>query len=243
MLSFNSFVSWIAAGIVLGGLALAAGCRGGDSTPSASADGRFGSSAIPLDSPLVRLLGPLEGPYRLDLAGQPRLLVLRRQGDTEPFVLLGVRNFDDPEPDADPPPADAERRQWVREFTNHKRMALGELIGDRPLYLIRMSEAGPDEPSIVYLFMTESELADPAAPRGTADLVNALALRRGIANMELDQPSHPFRDLMLECQAMAVIEARRGSGAAPAGSIWNRFDLFVDPRVEEEIARIESSLR
>jgi hypothetical protein len=67
-------------------------------------------------------------------------------------------------------------------------------------------------------------------PTGQADLVNALVLRKGLANMELDEAVHPFYDLMLECQRAAVGEAnRRKDQDAPAEDIWNRFDLYVPP--------------
>ncbi len=220
-------IGWLEARLL--GAAMVLALIGACAEPPASgvsADGIVGSTTIPLDSPLVRSLGRLEGPYRLDEVLQPRVVRLVRENALESFVVLGLRNAPYQPAEAVAASGESRRREELVRMGNFKMEQLTALCAERPLYLIRMGEADERNPPAVYLFGVEADLADPAAPTGSAELINALALRRGIANMELDGPLHPFHELMLECQQTALAEARRETVPAEESlSIWNRFSM------------------
>ncbi len=208
------------------------------------------SAALPIASPLVSSLGALEGPYSLEKASQPKILMLRREGaaDAEPFELLGIRNGKYPVVAADDPDkllTEAERREALLEFARFKMQALEKLLAGRPLWLIRLGASVPGQPTIAYIFAARAGAPADAPPTGDLELVNALAPRLGIANLEIDYPDHPLREIMVDCQLASLAEARQAAAdPAQAPDIWTRFRLRFPPGPDDaRLAAIEASLR
>lgn len=208
------------------------------------------TAMVPVGSPLVTSLGALEGPFTLEKATQPKVVVLRREGaaEAEPFELLGIRNGRYPLAAADDPDrllTDAQRREALLEFGRYKTEALEKLLAGRPLWLIRQGNTEPGKPTIAYLFAAPAGAPGATPPTGNLELVNALAPRRGIANLEIDYPDHPLREIMVDCQLAAIAEARHAAAnAAEAEDIWTRFGLRLPPGPDDaRLAAIEASLR
>jgi hypothetical protein len=61
--------------------------------------------------------------------------------------------------------------------------------------------------------------------------------------MELDSPDHPLRELMLECQSAAIVEARRASAKGlDLDSIWRRFPIEVPDEYQAQVDIIDKKL-
>jgi len=209
---------------------------------------------LKLDSPMVSTLGDLQGPYRFKRATAPDTIVLSGASGAEQTVrLLDLRGEAYPEPTptpgatpATPTPtptaeqikAAQERKQALAEF---QMKALGELLGDGPLWALRLSA---DDAPLVYLFQPTDRSAATAPPKGEANLVQALALRRGVALMVLEGASHPYYEIMLENMEAGIVEARRHADKGKdAPDIWNRFGLRPPPQITAEALKaIESRL-
>lgn len=225
-------------------LAAVWGC-GRNAASEVSADGRIASATVPLGSRLVGVLGRLEGPYTFDKALTPTVMQLKGSGgETVRVTLLGLRDGRYPQPED---PGDKrtpeQRRAELEQFFKFKMDGLAGLVGTRPLYVIRMGpgDARTGQPSCV--FMTDSPIGNLAAPTGSGECVNALALRRGIANMDLEGPDHPLRAIMLECQAAAVVEARRAKAkGGEAESVWGRFGLRLPAAYEPQVDSLQKKL-
>ncbi|MCE5228389.1 hypothetical protein LLG95_02170 [bacterium] len=222
------------------------GCgKGKSSGTGVTADGRVASATIPLGSNLVQLTGKLEGPLTFEKMLTPCVVQAHNMGgETIKLTLLGLREGSYPRP---PDPKDKrtpqEKKAEAQQFHKFKMDEMGKLIGMRPIYVIRMGPGDARTPPPCYAFLTDSKLDNPAAPTESGELLNALALRRGIANMELDSPDHPMREIMLECQAAAVVEARRAAaGGRDMDSIWRRFPIQMPAEYEPQIDRIDKKI-
>lgn len=220
------------------------GC-GGNTSSDVSADGRIASATIPLGSRIVGMLGRLDGPYTFDKAIAPSILQLKPAGgDSVRVTLLGLRDARYPRPeDPNDTRTPEQRREDARQFFKFKMDELANLVGARPLYVIRMGPGDTRTPPPAYVFMTASPIANPGSPAENGEIVNALALRRGIANMDLDGPDHPMRALMLECQAAAIVEARRAKDTGGgADSVWGRYGVQLPAAYEPQVDSMEKKL-
>lgn len=232
---------------VLVGLLIAvaiSGC-GKNRSSDVSADGRIASATIPLGSRLIGMLGRLEGPYTFDKALTPSIVQLKPpSGEPVRVTLLGLRDARYPQPqDPNDKRTPEQRREDLKQFYKFKMDELASLAGSRPLYAIRMGPGDAKTPAPAYLFMTDSPVGNMAAPTGSGELVNALALRRGIANMDLDGPDHPMHALMLECQAAAIVEARRAKArGGEAASVWGRFGVQLPAAHQPQVDSMEKKL-
>jgi len=185
----------------------------------------IGTSEVDLTDPETVSLGAFEGPYYFIRALTPSVIRLADlDAKTENFTLIGLRDGEyPPEPKAAKAvpaltPEAAEARQ--RELFQYKMDALKALCGKNQLWIIRMSDQAP---AMIYLYQPLTSQSDPKRLTGSAQLINALALRRGIATMELEGVRHQCFRMMLDCQLKGVIEARGKKGE----DLWRRFGLTL----------------
>lgn len=222
-------------------LVLWTACGQGRSATEPDMDERAGRTLVRLDTIPIKILGELEGPYYALGAASPDMLEMTTpEGQSFSCRLAGIRENDYRRTGQDLTLEQLKaRRAWLQQFQAFKRKQVKRVIGVEALWLIRLSE----EPvPMVYLFdPVEGDAGNhQTPPRGRAHLVNALLLREGAANMELSPPYHMFYDMMLECQLVAMLEARR-SGAEKAGnvSIWSRYDLRPPlPGLEDRLEQL-----
>lgn len=204
------------------------------------------TTVLPLNHPLIETLGQLEGPYYFVAATSPCVVKLTGPGNkTALFYMLGLRNQEyPPDPDTDPEDAqsqavhEAEIETRPRLFA-FKQKAMAELFGEDPVWLLRMS-ANPQMP-LAYIFKPERPPKDEGeAPVGPGQLLNALALRRGLATMELEGTVHSFYEMMLDAQLAAIVEAR--NQPEDNSNIWNVFHLRVPEDLESSVKKMEDLL-
>lgn len=220
------------------------GC-GGSNASDVSADGRVASATVPLGSKLISMLGRIEGPYTLEKVHTPTIIELKpATGESVRVALLGLRDGRYPQPqDPKDKRTPEQRREDAKKFFEFKMDELAKLVGTKPLYVIRMGPGEGKGAAPAYVFITATQLSNPAAPTESGDILNALALRRGIANMELDGPDHPMRAIMLECQSAAVVEARRAAAkGGQSDSVWGRYAVRLPHDYEPQVDSIQKKL-
>jgi hypothetical protein len=195
-----------------------------------------------LDSSLIAMLGPLDGPFIFVAAAAPNMLVLNAaDGSSVTVILAGLRN----EPYPAPPeaaqtdgvtngnePIDAQvAEQRRREIGSFQTKALADLLAGKQLYLQRLID---DPPPLVYLYEARPSPGGKP-PAGQATLVQSLALRRGAALMEVGGAPHPFYDTMLDNMTAAIVEARRSQARAEdSANLWKRFAPPLPPQITDE---------
>jgi hypothetical protein len=172
---------------------------------------------VNLDTPMVSILGQLEGPYTLSgVLGLNRLQLTNPKGEKLDFALLGLRA--EPYPPV-PPEANSVENTPVdpQEFKDYLASMYQGYLGNQPFWILRMSsgaQAGG------YLFKP-GQTANPT--HGQAELINATLLRKGYGLLDLNDASQPFFDVLAECQRAALSEydARTAAG----DSAWYHFSL------------------
>ncbi|MCL5271591.1 MAG: hypothetical protein M1457_13795 [bacterium] len=213
-------------------------------------------TAIPANSPEITTLGALEGPYQYVRAATPTTIILADdKGTTQAVVLLGL--LDDrygppaPPPGQTPPaetpptPEELEKKAqaekaWHEELDAFARAGLDKVCDKAKVFVLRMSG---DTPPKVYLFMPESQAAATTAVATGApvELVNAVVLRKGLANMELGGIPHPFYDMMLDCQLASIVETAAAAKEEP--SIWSRFQIKMPAEYGDQLKKMAEQLQ
>ncbi|MEN6624813.1 MAG: hypothetical protein ABFD69_01140 [Candidatus Sumerlaeia bacterium] len=226
--------------------AVLASCGGrGKTAVSASADGRLASTSIPLGSTMIKMTGKLEGPFTLDKVVTPSKLLLKpASGDPIKVELVGLCEGNYPRtPNPVDKRSDEEKKADFKKFIQYKMDEMQSLLKSRTLYMIKMGEGDAKNPPPVYLFYTTRDIKDLADPRIDGELVNAWALRRGIALFDLNAPDHPFAELMQECQAVSIAETRRAKAKGQTmTTIWSRPDVELPAQFEPIVASIETRM-
>ena len=201
------------------------------------------TTMMPLNHPLIETLGKLEGPYRIGSAVSPiAVSLIDSTGKTELFMLLGLRADEYP---PDQAPADAESQatrdaeiEARPQLYAFKSKALADLFGNDAVWVLRMNSQAP---AIAYIFKPEKPpLKADEQPTGPGQLLNAEALRRGLATMDLDGVDFPFYKMMYDAQLAAIVDAR----AKPLDqtSIWNAFHLRVPEDLEPDVKAMAGKL-
>lgn len=217
----------------------------------------LGEPAVPtvgLDQPEVTSLGKLEGPYYFSQALSPTVIELTSMdAKNESFKLIGLSDNDystappsaaassstPTQPENKPtetPEAIKQRQDQIKAF---KMEGLKSLCGTNKLWLLRVPTDQP--PNLAYLFLPLSSQSDNQRLTGSATLINAQALRQGLANIDLDGEDHPFFPMMLDCQLASIIQSAQ---AKKSDTLWSKFEIKMPPGPQDDrMAELEKQIR
>lgn len=240
-----------------------AGCGGGGGAPSApqyrSYASDAGSTKIGLNDPLVRALGRLEGPYVFIKSLSPSVVQLAAvpSGKAELVSMIGLSEETYP-----PAPADKDHPDAAKEDDATKERKRGEAkafkiagfkklfdpapgqSGAAQLWIIRMTKPGPKTISKVLIFQPDAVQMPGKPLTGEATLINALALRRGIYNMDFTNPAimaMPLADVLLNCQLAAIIDSRRQKFGG--NDIWTKYPMQLPKGpMQDKLAELEKTM-
>lgn len=230
--------------LVLATVFLGCGSHGNFKTQPDSRE--VGSPMVYLDRLEISRLGQLEGPYYFIQALSPSVVELAdAKMKTEQFLLVGLSETGYPPQgqavkanDEKTPEELAAEQDHDNQMRLYKMNAFKELCGPKPIWLLRLSRRSP---AAVYLFMTDSPRGKDGKPGGLATLLNAQALRTGIANIDLATVLHPLFDRMLDSQLAYLVEARRGK--TKKDDLWGRFGMKLPPGdYDARLAEIEKRM-
>lgn len=210
-----------------------------------------GSPKFALGDPTITHLGKLEGPFMYIKSLSPSIVqIANPQGKMEAVKLVGLSDEIYPEPTPDPAakdtkpedPAVKERRR--NEIKAFKMEAHKGIFGSNQLFLIRLTQKAP---SVVYIMMPDTVQIPGKKMTGEGSLANALALRRGLATLELiarGATNHPLFNYMLDSQLASFVEyKRKGLGSASA-DLWGKFQITLPNNafITNRLSEIESKM-
>lgn len=216
------------------------------------------SARISLSEPAVVALGKLEGPYTFGQCVTPsrvQLVNAKTKGNEE-FRLLGLSEIPYVEPTPTPapgasrnlgqpapPPAEDQdvKASRLTAIRNFKMEGLKGLFDTRQLWLVRVSDQAPP---MIYLFQSDRQMAPDKPATGGATLINAQALRRGVANMDLALPgimNQALADMMLDCQLASYLEAQNNKAT---DNLWTKFKMPLpgDPEVTTRLEEVRKKM-
>lgn len=238
-------------------LTLLAGCGGSQSGGGSSSNStEIGGVKIGLNDPLVRTLGRIEGPFTFIKCFSPSVVQLATvpEGKTEAFSMVGLADepYPDAKPDKDHPIQDDEatkqrKRAALKIFKVEglKKIFEEATKANQPqVWVVRLTKANPKALSKVYMFIPDSNQIAGKPLSGEALVVNAQALRRGVANMDLTNPAImalPLADQLMDCQISAIVDAKRNKfGGA---DVWTQYPMQLPKGpFQNRLAEIEKRM-
>lgn len=227
---------WLA-GIALALAALAAaGC--GEKFKDRKIIREVGSPKIGFQEPVLATLGRLDGPYVFLKCDTPTQIQLAdKNSKTQIFRLMGLS--DDPYPEPPPPPPKNPnetpippedpgiKAKRLEDIKNFKMQGIAALCEGKQLWVLRLTR---DNPAMIYLFIPDSMILGGRPATGEATLVNGLAVRKGLANMDLMTPimaSQPLYGMMLDSQLACTIEAKNKK--TDGNELWTKYKMQLPP--------------
>lgn len=237
-------------------LALLAGCGGSQTGGSSSAPSEIGGVKIGLNDPLLRTLGRIEGPFTFIKCFSPSVVQLATvpEGKTEAFSMVGLADepYLDAKPDKDHPIQDDETTKQrkraglkILKVEGLKKIFDEATKANLPqVWVIRLTKANPKALAKAYMLIPDSNQIAGKPLSGDALIVNAQALRRGVANMDLTNPAImalPLADQLMDCQISAIVDAKRNKfGGA---DVWTQYPMQLPKGpFQNRLAEIEKRM-
>lgn len=195
-----------------------------------------GSTKIAMDDPTITIAaGKIEGPYIFIKSLSPTLVQIADvQGKQETVKLMGLDDeaYPAPKPKADPKaketpkPEDPVARERLRnEMKAAKMEGIKNTIGTKQIYLIRVTHGNPN---MVYMLAPDSTPLPGKPLSGQATIINAQAVRDGVANIDLKTPgasNDPLFDIMIDSQLAFLVEHKRKGASSQNADIWSKFQM------------------